>query len=172
MNPSTGSGQAKRERIRAHCARPPRSVLYDEDASLLLDLASGKTLAVPDSSIQSIEERTDNKTARPYLALLLEDGRALALTEAGLAFAPAFTNTGVLEELPVAVCWNDLHTLVQQLKHELYGHPEVGPGAATVRVLMCCLAIVDGARAAGFEVGREEQELEWHLKELERRAPT
>jgi hypothetical protein len=161
-----------RERLRVHCARPPRSVLYDEDAGVFLDIASGKTLAVPDATIQSIEERTDNKTFRPYVALLLQDGRALALTDAGVAFAPLFTNTGPLEELPAAVCWNDFHTLAQQLKHELYGHPDVEPGAATVRVLMCCLAIVDGARAAGFDVGREEQELEWHLKELERRAPS
>ena len=27
-------------------------------------------------------------------------------------------------------------------------------------------------RAVGFEVAEEERELEWHLKELERRAPT
>lgn len=161
-----------RETLRAHCAQPPRSVLYDEDGGLFLDVASGKTLAVPESQIHSIQTRIDPKTQRPYVALLLEDGRALALAEAGIAFAPAFTNTGALEELPAAVCWNDFHTLVRQLKHELYGHPGLEPGAATVRVLMCCLAIVDGARAAGFEVGREEHELEWHLKELERRAPT
>ena len=161
-----------REQLRGHCARPPRSALYDEDAGLLLDVASGKTIAVPDAQVQAIEARADNRTARPYLALLMQDGRALALTEAGIAFAPVFLNTGPLEELPTAVCWNDFHTLVQQLKHELYGHPDSEVGAATVRVLMCCLAIVDGARAAGFEVGREEAELEWHLKELERRAPT
>jgi hypothetical protein len=160
-----------RERVRAHCARLPRSVLYDEDAGLLLDVTSGKTLKVPEGQLQALEERTDTRTSRPYLALLLEDGRALALTEAGIAFAPLFTNTGLLEELPAAVCWSDFRTFVQQLKHELYGHPDVEPGVGTVRVLMCCLAIVDGARAAGFEVGAEEQELEWHLKELERRAP-
>lgn len=159
------------EQLKEHCARPPRSVLYDEDAELVLDIASGKTLKVPQAQIHSLEARTDTQTLGPYLALLLEDGRALALTDAGIAFAPLFTNTGTLEELPAAVCWKDFHTLLQQLKHELYGHPGTGPGLATVRVLMCCLAIVDGARVAGFEVGREEQELEWHLKELEQRAP-
>jgi hypothetical protein len=34
-----------------------------------------------------------------------------------------------------------------------------------------CIAILDGARAAGFEVGREEAELEALLRELEKRAP-
>ncbi len=160
-----------KEKLRVHCARPPRSVLYDEDAGLLLDIASGKTLAVADTQVQALEERTDHQTMRPYVSLLLQDGRALALAEAGIAFTPVFTNTGPMSELSPAVCWRDFYNLVQQLKHELYGHPDVEPGAATVRILMCCLAIVDGARAAGFDVGREEQELEWHLRELERRAP-
>jgi hypothetical protein len=158
-----------RERLRVHCARPPRSVLYDEDAGLLLDLPSGKTLALPEAEIQALDERADVRTTLPLLGLLLKDGRAFALADVGIAFAPLFTNTGALVELPAAVCWSDFRTMVAQLKLELYGAS--GPGAETVRVLMCCLAIIDGARAIGFEVGPEELELEWHLKELERRAP-
>ncbi len=161
-----------RERLRAHCERPPRSVLYDEEGGLFLDVGSGKTLKVDPAKVQALEDRIDARTSRPYLALLLEDGRSLALTDNGLAFAPVFTNTGPLEELSPAVCWADFRSIVQQLKHTLYGHPDAEVGVATVRVLMCCLAIVDGARAAGFDVGPEERELEWHLKELERRAPT
>lgn len=158
------------ERLRVHCARPPRSVLYDEAAGLLLDLPSGKKLALPDAELEALEERIDERTASPLLGLLLKDGRAFALADVGIAFAPVFTNTGALEELPPAVCWSDFRTMVTQLKVDLYGLP--GPDAGTVRVLMCCLAIVDGARAIGFEVGPEELELEWHLKELERRAPS
>jgi hypothetical protein len=88
----------------------------------------------------------------------------------GIAFAPVFTHTGALEELPPAVCWSDFRQLSTQLKLELYGATGQ-PSGATVRVLMCCLAILDGARAVGFDVGPEERELEWHLRELERRAP-
>ena len=159
------------ERVRAHCSKPPRSVLYDEDQGVFLDVTSGKTLKVGARQVQALEDKIDSRTSQPYLTLLLDDGRALALTQAGLAFAPLFTNTGQIEELPAAVCWSDFRTAVAQLKHQLYGHPDAEVGVATVRILMCCLAIVDGARAAGFDVGPEEQELEWHLKELERRAP-
>jgi hypothetical protein len=58
---------------------------------------------------------------------------------------------------------------LQRLKHELYGHPDEPPTKGAARLVMMCLAILDGARAAGFEVGREEQELEVHLRELEQR---
>lgn len=150
------------EQLKAWCARPPRGVVYDEGAGLLLDVASGKTLKVPESELQSLDGET-------RLVMSMKDGRELALSEAGISFAPGIINTGVLEELGATVCWNDFHALATQLKGELYGAAE--PGLATVRVLMCCLAIVDGGRAAGFDVAREEQELEWHLKELERRAP-
>ncbi len=152
-----------------HCARLPRSVLCDEATGLLMDVASGKTLDV--TTLEALEQRLDPRTAAPLVGLRLADGRSFALAEVGIAFAPVFTHTGPLEELPAAVCWADLRTLLGQLKLELYGATG-RPSASTVRVLMCCLAIVDGARALGFDVGPEEQELEWHLKELERRAPS
>ena len=140
-----------------------RAVLHDEEAGLLLDVASGKTLKL--AAIQSTEELAGS------LAVLLVDGRAFALTATGIAFAPLFANTGALDELPAAVSWKDFEARVKRLRQELYG-PEGSFGLGTVRVLMCCLAIVDGARAAGFDVAQEELELEWHLKELERRAPS
>ncbi len=160
------------ERLVAHCARLPRGVLYDEETAQLLDLASGKTLKLPASSIQSIVERTDDQSFRPSLSVLLEDGRALALVDSGISFAPLFTHTGPLEELPARVGWGDFRARVEQLKLELYGPSDTALGTGTVRILMGCLAIVDGARAVGFEVAEEERELEWHLKELERRAPS
>ena len=155
------------ERLQRYCARPPRSVLYDAEGGQLMDTASGKTLLVSD--VQTIEERLDPRTAAPLLGLLLKDGRAFALADVGIAFAPVFTHTGPLEELPPAVCWTDFRTQCAQLKLELYGGE---PGVGTVRVLMGCLAILDGARAVGFDVAAEDRELEWHLKELERRAPS
>ena len=157
------------ERLRAYCAREPRHVLYDEEAGVLMDLASGKMLTVAATDLEAVEERANADTS--LLGVRLKDGRAFALSEVGIAFAPVFTNTGTLEELPAAVCWADFRSYCSQLKLELYA-TSTGPGVGTVRVLMCCLAIIDGARAVGFDVGGEERELEWHLKELERRAPS
>jgi hypothetical protein len=149
--------------LTAWCERPPRSVLYDEATDALMDVASGKQLT-PDA-LDAVEERSEPR----MLGVRTHDGRAFALSVDGIAFAPGFLNTGPLEELPAAVCWSDFRAMSDQLKRELYGAAE--PSGATVRVLMCCLAIVDGARAVGFDVTAEDRELEWHLKELERRAP-
>jgi hypothetical protein len=60
---------------------------------------------------------------------------------------------------------------VARIEHELYEHLDRPPTRETLRILMMCIAILDGARAVGFEVGREEKRLEQHLAELEKRAP-
>jgi hypothetical protein len=157
--------------IRAHCARPPQTVLFDEPTGSLFDIFSGKTLPLQAADLTQVEPRADKETGAPYLVLRYGDGHELALTQAGLAFAPGFRNTGALEGLPVAVCFRDFRELLDRLKHELYGHPEVAPTRAALDALMRCIAILDGARAVGFDVSREEPELETHLAQLEQRAP-
>ncbi len=75
-----------------------------------------------------------------------------------------------LDEIPAVVCFRDYATLLGRLKHELFGHSDRELTQATTALLMTCLAILDGARRMGFEVGREERELEAYLGELEKRA--
>jgi hypothetical protein len=157
--------------VRAHCARQPAAVLFDEPTQALFDVPSGKALALPAAELQSVATQQDALNASPYLRLALGDGRELALTRAGIAFAPRFGNTGPLPELPAAVCFADYAKLQGQLRHELYGHPDREPTRDTAKLLLLCIAILDGARAAGFEVGREEAQLEALLRELEKRAP-
>ena len=41
----------------------------------------------------------------------------------------------------------------------------------SLALLLMCIAILDGARAAGFDIGSDEREIEVHLAELEKRAP-
>ena len=155
-------------KIRAFCERPPRAVLFDEPAGQLFDVFSAKTLKLP--RLAAAEDLKDPVTGATYLRLST-DGPQLALTQAGIAFPPAFHNTGALEGLPGAVSFRDYRTLLDQLKHQLYGHPDVAPTRDTLKLILSCIAILDGARAAGFDVSREEPELETHLAELERRAP-
>lgn len=158
-------------KLRDHCTRSSHAVLFDEPGGLLLDVASGRTLLLDLPGLSSLDERRDRDTGRAYLLLVYGDGRRLALSEAGIAFPPDTRNTGALPDLPEAVCLRDYRGLLERLKHELYGHPDREPDRNTVRLLMMCIAVLDGARAAGFDVGREERELESHLRELERRAP-
>jgi len=162
---------AKLAAVRAYCQAHPQSVLYDEPGEALFDTFGVKTLALRGSDLQSVESLTDQQTKAPYLRLVLADGRQLGLTEAGIAFPPDFSNSGPLQDLPDAVCFRDYRGLLDRLKHDLYGHADTPPTRGTVKLLMMCIAIVDGARRAGFDVGREERELETHLVELEKRAP-
>jgi hypothetical protein len=162
---------AQLQEIRAHCQKPGSAVLFDEPGALLLDVFSAKTVPLDVSSLRTVESRLNTQTKATYLLLIYDDGRQRALSDVGIAFAPSLTNTGPLPDLPEVVCFRDYQTLLDRLKHELYGHADTPPTRGTVQLLMMCIAIIDGARNAGFEVGREEQELETHLRELEKRAP-
>lgn len=157
-------------RLRAWCALPGAAVLFDEAGAALFDVQSAKALPLALVELTGVEEAKDSQTGQPYLRLSFGNGRQLALTAAGVAFAPATGNTGPLPELPTAVCLGDLSRLLDRLKHELYGHPEEAPSRDAARLVLWCLAVLEGARAIGFETGREEKELDAHLKELERRA--
>lgn len=157
-------------RLRQFCGTPGGGVLFDEPGGLFYDAASAKALGARLAALSAAELRQDKQSGRPYLALAYEDGVSLALTEAGVAFAPAFSNTGPLPELPSAVCLRDYFSIRDRLKHELYGHLDTAPSKDTVRLVLLCIAILEGARLVGFDVGREERELEQHLAELERRG--
>ncbi len=147
----------------------PSSVLYDAAAGTLLDVASGKALALAWPRVAQVEERLDASTRRPYVAVRLDDGRELALADAGVAFAPATAATGPLEGLPGAVCFRDLGAAEGRLSHFLADHPGEPPSREHVSLFLFCLAVLDGARAVGFDVSREERRLDALLAELERR---
>ncbi len=151
------------ERLSAHCARLPRAVLYRVEAAQLLDVPSGKTLALRHEDVVSVQP------TEAGLTLWLRDGRTVSLDAVGVTFAPQFSNTGAVPGLPPRVGFELLSAKLLRLKRDLYATG--APSEATVRDLMACLAIVDGARAVGFDVAAEDAQLSWHLEELERLAP-
>ncbi len=147
----------------------PASVLYDAATSTLLDVASGKPLPLDWARVARVEERLDAQTRRPYLAVRSDDGLEIALADAGIAFAPVTAGTGPLAALPAAVCFRDLSAAEARLSHFLADHPGEPPEGEQVALFLFCLALVDGARAAGFDVSGEERRLERVLGELEAR---
>ena len=147
----------------------PGALLYDPSSSSVVDVFSGKTLPVDLGRVEAIEERVDRESGRPYLAVRRDDGAELALADAGIAFAPATTATGPLDGLPRAVCFRDLAAAEARLTHFLLDHPGEAPERGHVELFLFCLAVVDGAREAGFDVSAEERRLDRLLGELEAR---
>ncbi len=147
----------------------PAALAIDPDAGLLLDVAAGKVLALDWTRVASVSEQRDGDTARPYLLVTLGDGGAFALADQGIAFAPSTRSSGPLPGLPAAVCLRDLAAAEARLTHFLLDHPGEQPERGHLDAFVFCLAVVDGARAVGFDVGPEERRLERILNELEAR---
>jgi hypothetical protein len=147
----------------------PASVAYDAASGALVDVFSGRALRLDLGRLAAVDERQDRDTGRSYLALRLEDGGELALADAGLAFAPSTAASGPIDGLPSAVCFRDLAAAEGRLTHFLLDHPGERPDPAHLSLFLFCLAVVDGARAAGFDVSADERRLERLLGELEAR---
>ena len=162
--------QAK-PRVRAWTDAHKHTVLYDEIGSTLLDVASGKSIGLAWREVKAFEEKVHPETKEAYLVLLFEDGRQIALTDpGGIAFAPSTENTGPVRELPPVVCLKDFFTLKQRVDHYLYAHQDEAPPKECLDLVMICIATLDGAGAAGFDVGDLEEELDKSLGEIERRT--
>jgi len=151
--------------------RHRHAVLYDEESSTLLDVASGKRVRLPWHDLKACEEKIHPETKDAYLVLLFENGNQIALVDpGGVAFAPSVVNTGPLRDLPPVVCLKDFHTLKQRVDHYLHAHRDDPPPKECLDLVMICIAILDGARLVGFDVGDLEEELESSLREVEKRT--
>jgi len=164
-----------RAKILEFTRRPFAAVAALEDAdgkgARLMEPASGKELRIRWGEIAQVEERKSPLRPAPWLNLMFEDGRQLALVEpGGVAFEPSTVNTGALKDLPPVVCLRDFHTLKQRVDHYLFEHRDEPPPKESLDLTMICIAILDGARAAGFDVGDLEEELDKSLRELESRT--
>ena len=162
--------QAK-AKVRAWVETHRHVVLFDEESSSLMDVASGKTIRLPWQELKAFEEKVHPETKDNYLVLLFENGTQVALVDpGGIAFTPLTENTGPLRDLPPVVCLKDFFTLKARADHYLYDHPDEPLPKEVLDLVMICIATLDGARAVGFDVGDLEGELEKSLKEIEGRT--
>lgn len=169
MSPPTGDRAAQRALLERFVRARPAALAIDPDAGLLLDVGACKVLALDWARVASVSEQVDADSRRPYLLVTLGDGGAFALADQGIAFAPSTRSSGPLPGLPAAVCLRDLAAAEGRLTHFLMDHPGEQPERAHLDTFMFCLAVVDGARDAGFDTGPEERRLEHLLEELEAR---
>ena len=115
------------------------------------------------------EEKIHPETKGTYLVLLFDNGAQIALVEpGGVAFAPSTVNSGPVDNLPPVTCLGDFLTLKARIDHYLYEHPD-DPPRECLNLVMICIAILDGARAVGFDVADMERELETALSEFEKK---
>lgn len=103
-----------------------------------------------------------------YLNLLFDNGLEVVLTHAGLAFAPQFQNTGFIKDAPEVMCMTDYDRLLQSLRSLLSDEQRRNEAILLFQLL---ISILDGARAIGFDIGREEQELDKLFTEFEQKVP-
>jgi len=157
--------------VQGWTAGHPHAVLYDEESAALMDVVSGKTTIVPWREITAFEEKIHPETNDAYLVLLFENGSQIALIDpGGVAFAPSTVNSGPVPGLPPVVCLKDFFTLKGRVDHYLYDHPDEPPPRECLDMMMICIATLAGARAAGFDIGDLEGELEKSLNEIDRRS--
>jgi hypothetical protein len=151
-------------------ANPGRFALMagdDARGAQLLEAGTGKTLRLHWDEIAAASLRDNPVRATPYLVLLFADGRQVALADVGFAFAPSTVSTGPLPDLPATFCFRDFRHLAAGAE-ALLG--EDGREREAIAAVMLGIALLDGARAAGFDVSREERELEGLLRRLEERG--
>lgn len=143
--------------------------IEDDDGrgAQLLEPGTGKTLAVRWDDLADVVERQSELRPLPYLLLVFRDGRQVALADVGFAFAPSIASTGPLPDLPATFCFRDFRHLAQGVQGLL---DEEGREKEALAAILLSIALLDGARVTGFDVGREERTLEGLLRRLEERG--
>ena len=139
----------------------------DGQGARLLEPASGKELRVRWEEIAQAEEKTSPVRPAPYLVLVFRDGRQIALADVGFAFAPDTVHTGPLPDLPNTFCFADFRHLSQGIEALL---AQDGREKEALVATLAAIALLDGARAAGLDVAREEKRLDAQFRLLEQRG--
>ncbi len=153
------------------CRRPLGAVVAVEDedgrGARLIETGSAKELRVRWDDLAQAEEKQSPLRASSWLVLLWNEGKQVALADVGFAFAPSTANTGPLPELPQTFCFRDFRHLSQGIETLL---AEEGREKEALGGILLCIALLDGARAVGIEVSREERRLDALLRLLEQRG--
>jgi len=145
------------------------ALVPDDDArgAQLFEVGTGKALRIRWDEVTAASLRDNPTRPNPYLVLLFADGRQVALADVGFAFAPSTVSSGPLPDLPATFCFRDFRHLAAGAE-ALLG--EDGREREAIAAVMLGIALLDGARAAGLDVSREERELEGLLRRLEERG--
>jgi hypothetical protein len=163
------SAQGLVAKVAEYCAREESGVRLDVHGGTLLDEAGAKMLSLRPGQLTRADVMAEPESGAAYVALAWEDGKELLLTPMGAAFPPDTVRTGPLPDLPRFVTFRDYLLYRAAAEHPLRDHPDVPPTREMAQALVYCVAILEGARVAGFEVRRELEAVSGLLKEVDRR---
>jgi hypothetical protein len=155
--------------VQSYCAREEAGVRLDAEGGTLFDVAARKMLPLRAAQLERAEVRQEPHSGADYLFLRYLDGTELLLTPMGVAFAPDTTRSGPHARLPPFCTLRDYQALREEAAGALV--PEQPPTREGARALLACVAVLEGARQAGFEVRGELHTVSGLLRELEQRLP-
>jgi hypothetical protein len=162
---------AARAKVLEFTRRPFAAVAAVEDPDgrsvRLLEPGSGKELRVRWDELAQVQEKSTPLRPAPYLVLVFEDGRQVALADVGFAFAPDTVHSGPLPDLPATFCFADFRHLSDGIGQLL---EQEGRENEALGGILMSIALLDGARGAGLDVSREEARLDRLLRRLEERG--
>ncbi len=161
---------AQRTLLERFVRERPAALLLDSVSPAVMDVFSGKQLPLDWAGIEAVAEARNRDSGAPYLALLRDDGRQVILADVGVAFEPLTAGTGPLPGLPQLVCFRDFAATAGRIEHLLVDHPGEPMTRDHLDLFLFLVAVVDGARAVGFDVGPEERRLARILGEIEARS--
>ena len=138
----------------------------EENAELvLMEIASTKFLNLKEDSIAALEEKKNNELiGQTYMVILFEQGTQLVLSQQGFAFAPDFSNTGPIPLPSQVFCLQDVYHFLNNLQVIV---EDENRRKEALEITMLLIALLDGARQVGLDMGKEEQQVDTMLKKIE-----
>src|SRR5207245_1115768 len=150
-----------RGKVLEFARRPFAAVAAIEDPDgkgvRLLEPGTGKELRIRWGEIVQVEERVSPLRPAPYLVLLFEDGRQMALADVGFAFAPSTIHTGPLPDLPPTFCFADFRHLSQGIEALL---AEEGREKEALGAILPCIPLLDAALSAALDGAPQDRRLD------------
>lgn len=137
----------------------------DDDALSLIEVGTGKQFSFDLKNVVQHRLTPHPQGLHDYLNLVFENGLEIALCHAGIAFSPSFVSTGPLPDAPPVTCLADYYALQNNLD-QIRLDPTRKPEA--LLLFQVLISVLDGAKAVGLDVGREEEELDTKLTAFEK----
>lgn len=137
---------------------------FDGDILSLIEVGTQKQISFDVKTVANYRLTPHPQGLGDYLNLVFENGHEIVLCHAGIAFSPSFASTGPLPDAPPVTCLTDYYALLHNLDL-IRTDPTRKPEA--LLLFQVLISILDGAKAVGLDVGREEEALDAKLREFE-----